>query len=214
MRSTLVAALIVLALAMPSAAGVVIPVQNSSFEDYVLGGDNLYTTDGTGLTGYGWSISDNDQEVGVWDPIVGDNFDFIPDGDQVAYTQGPSISQLTGETVMAGRTYTLKVWVGQSTIALAGSRIQLVAAGDVLAEDVVGEDSGPGFGQWFDRSVSFQVLSGDAHIGDALVIRLATTVDGPGRETSFDDVRLTYVPEPATLGLLSLGGMALLKRKS
>jgi len=203
--------MVLMLLATAAAADVSITVGNPSFEDYGVGGDNNWTTDGTGLTGYDWSISDTDEDVGVWDPIVGTDFDDIPDGNQVAYSWGPTISSDgLSEVVTAGRTYTLKVWVGESTVAFGGSTVQLVADGDVLAEEVVDENSGPGSGKWFEEVVTYAVQAGNTYIGDSLVIRLGTTTSS---ETAFDKVSLTYVPEPGAMALLALGGVGLLLRR-
>jgi len=139
-------------------------------------------------------------------------------------------------TIQAGRQYTLKVDGGGRT-ALTGG------AGDLILELWAGDPSGSGSEiassgvidtadsnasadadsdpDTLDTySLSYTAPDAGAPVGDDLYIRLeANTVSGtstledPFYQTNVDNVRLSSVPEPASLSLIGLGGLALISAR-
>jgi len=167
-------------------------VANASFEDYVLPA-GAATSDGVGLDS--WTPEPGNQ-VGVWN--VSDLTDYpggAPDGVNVAYSQGPSISQVLSDVVVEGMTYALTVEVGNSPCcAFLGYGVQLLANGVVLAEDA---NSIPADPATFETVlVTYTSPPGDPNAGETLEIRLLAL----GPEVTFDDVTLTRIDcAPANL---------------
>lgn len=198
-----------------------IPIVNASFEDPVLAEDDWTWNDVPG-----WTLvnSDDDNGAGVWNTS---SYDFdpphAPEGQNVAYTEiAPDetvrgISQVLTTTFAANTDYTLTVEVGNSyDYYWSGYTVQLLAGGTILKED--NNTLWPAYYKWATSTVAYTYDSAHAGlVGEDLEIRLlnlgkdmdlaAPSVVG----VEFDDVQLT--PEPATMSLLALGGLALLRRK-
>ncbi len=160
-----------------------ITVENASFEDHVLAAGS-WTLNGIGLDH--WTVQPGG-EAGVWN--VDDLTDFpggAPDGVNVAYSSGPTISQILSAVVVEGMTYHLSVEVGKSPYgAFPGYGVQLLADGLVLAEDTNFNPPEPGT---FDTvHLVYTSPTGDPSAGDAFEIRLLSQ----GAEVAFDDVSLT-----------------------
>ena len=147
-------------------------------------------------------------------------------GEQHAYTNGTnaSVSQVTPLTITAGETYTLTVDVGQvsnfsnsqGTIRLFGSTLGLGTAlsnsnGTAELSGITPPNQSTSY--LVNQTISYTALaSGDPFEGQQIGIALVNSV---GTQTLFDNVRLEAVgvPEPSSLALLGLGGLALLRRK-
>jgi len=65
---------------------------------------------------------------------------------------------------------------------------------------------------WVKTSDSAGPISGGA-VGKAIVVSLEYGSGDYGEPAWVDDVIVTEVPEPATIGLVALGGLALLRRR-
>ena len=118
-----------LALALPAAAAWAgsVTVANPSFETLPSGG-LPFTNDGSGVPGScGAGCSFSTSNIPGWTNSGGTNgqfsaridyhgnlryFDYVPDGNTVAYSNGGSISQLLAATAVAGRVYTLTADLG------------------------------------------------------------------------------------------------------
>jgi hypothetical protein len=215
-----------------SAGAVSVTIGNAGFEEPVRS-DGAYTVGNVGV----WGHIGNADTVGVWNPdATGAIFygygGVAPEGQNVGYAQGSNnntpnpyypggFAQVLAETLTANTQYELTVQVGNnyyysggmySIELLAGGSLAdnggQITAGTVLAAitgaaDDITEDT-------FElKTLTFDSTGVDAGLlGQNLQIRLCITEGG---EVDFDDVILT--PEPATLGLLSMGALALIRRK-
>ena len=208
MKKTFLTAVAVL-FALSAMAGA-ITINNPGFEDPVLS-DGAWTYDYIG-----WNTS-ADEWVGTWNPDpdgaiyygYGGN---APEGQNVGWaaasdTDALGFGQILAETLTADTTYTLTVEVGNNFYyAWNGYQVQLLAGGNLLAEDdntlTIASDT-------FETSTVTYTSGASVTPGQALEIRLLAKV-GTG-EANFDNVQL--IPEPATMGLLGLGALALIRRK-
>jgi len=212
---TVVAVAILALSASAGAAG--IPIVNPSFEDPVLAED-----DWTWLDVPGWTQVGGDGP-GVWNTTTSD-FDPVvaPEGQNVLYTENAvgdagGVAQVLTETFAANTDYTLTVSVGNSwAYYWSGYNVQLLAGGTVIAED--DNTLWPDYMLWDTSIVEYTYDPGDLGlVGQPLEIRLLNLgIDMDAADPSvvgveFDAVSL--IPEPTTLVLLCLGGLALLRKK-
>jgi hypothetical protein len=125
----------------------------------------------------------------------------LPNGNQVAWSNGGTISQTLTATLQTNTKYTLGVHVGRrQNVAFAGYNIELLAGNTVLASDNSVTPAAGSFGY-----VTVDYTSGiSVTPGQALQIRLTSN----GIQTNFDNITLdaASIPEPsAILGLLGFG---------
>lgn len=176
-----------------------VTITNPSFEDDPLIGDGDFSrmaplTGPGGVQGLiGWTHTNtgtNDNRAGAFDPTAS-SFTSVPDGSQIAYSNGPTLSQVLGETLAQWTKYTLSVDVGDRKEAgtnIASYKVQLLAGGTVLAEDNNGLS--PADDQFLTSTIMFSVFAFDPELGNPLEIRLLSG----GTQVNFDDVKLTAVP--------------------
>ncbi|MBE8996397.1 PEP-CTERM sorting domain-containing protein [Microcystis aeruginosa] len=188
-------------------------IANHSFEDPVApqqGTTGFYSKNS--ITG--WSLSStgtNTPFLGVLDPTKSQiltgldrfyNLQPVPDGVQVAYSNGGTISQTLSATLQANTQYTLGAYVGsRKNMAFPGYSIELLAGSTVLASNNI---ITPIAGTFAPVTVSYSSGSSSPLFGQALEIRLTSN----GIQTNFDNVTLdaSPIPEPsAILGLLGFG---------
>lgn len=193
---------------------------NPGFEDPLLA--NGVWTIGTVP---GWSVikPPSGPDAGVYNPPAHIFQSAVPEGNQIAFSNGATLSQILSEQIMGNTRYTLDVSVGMRLDApLDGYEIQLLAAGNLLASlssNISAHNAPiPGAGRFVDASLTY--LSGTSYLGENLEIRLMSS----GVQAIFDDVRLdgtavnvSAVPLPAGFllfgsGILSLIGAANRKR--
>lgn len=189
-------------------------VQNASFElpdcDTPANCSNSFYSTGPGAIAF-WNTTG---DTGVFDPTTyGWAGITAKDGDQVAYSNGGTISQTLASLLNANTTYTLKVDVGaRKDTQFPGYLIELLAGGNVIETNSFAV--GPAPGAWTTLFLTYTATAGDPFLGSALGIRLSSA----GPQTEFDNVQLdaTAIPEPFTTGLLGLGllGLAAVRRRS
>lgn len=177
-----------------------IAINNPGFETGVL--------DNAGAKGpYGFTIPDWTGGTGPTPPVAGvyrpiATISIPPEGENVAFTNGPTIAQVLADVLSPYNTYALTVQVGERTDRPStGYLVELLAGGVVLASDS-GVTAGPG--SWLTSTVNY---TSGASSGGALEIRLSTLGGyAPGTQVLFDEASLTQaVPEPATFSLIGFG---------
>ena len=227
--ATGIALSLVIAVDAPRAGAVTLAISNPGFEDPVLP-DGGFTTNVLP----GWQLYDpsglvlldataTDSSFGAFNPTGTGAYtsDRVPEGNNDAFiylTQNPGsgvagISQTLSSNLIADTKYTLSVDVGNpidyanfGLTGFPGYRVQLLAGGNVLAQD--NNSFNPTEGTFATSTVSYIALASDPNIGNPLEIRLLNSLQGNGREVDFDNVRLDIaaVPEPAsTVGTLVFG---------
>jgi hypothetical protein len=184
-------------------------VANNSFETPIVTNPTGFISS-TGSVG-GWTFTGGQQ--GFADPVAAHNAGgswygsspgIIPDGNQIAWSNGGTISQTLSGTLQTNTVYTLSAFVGNRlSVNFPGYSIGLYAGGNLLASN-----SGvtPADGTFAPVTVSY--TSGiSVTPGQALEIRL-TSLSGFQGQTNFDNITLdaASIPEPsAILGLLGFG---------
>lgn len=141
----------------------------------------------------------------------------------VSLASNPSIS--TEHTLSAGEQFELSFWYRNSGAGSAQLFWQLYYYGDesdpgfdpLTSTDIVGlfggdvTATGTAYQQLTVPTTS-ALLAGDPAIGSTLYLRLYRT-GGDGQFPTVDDVTLTVIPEPASLALLGIGGLLMLRRR-
>ncbi|MCE5280175.1 MAG: PEP-CTERM sorting domain-containing protein [Planctomycetaceae bacterium] len=202
------------------------------YNDTMMNGGNNYSDILTG-----WNIfSVSTRFVGRWNPADG-NYAGATDGDgtpdpaplsgQAAFMHwggGGSVSTQyirsaqSLATIQSGLDYTLTVGVGSAwgtnMNAVSWVQVNLQADGATVA---TGHYGPPARGTWTDLSVTLtkELIESSQLAGKSLTIELVGR-GGPTTHVDFDNVRLvdsSAIPEPATMGLLVLGGVAALLRR-
>ena len=201
-----------------------IAIVNHDFETEVLADTDLnigavsgWVASGGGITGSfnpgtafftNGNIVDTAGTNGVIGTMDGDSALFIFE------STGVTLTNTTTEAVADGTMYTLTVGVGGRDAGLSvfgGYLIELLDGDSVLASAT--SSTIPAAGTFADVTVNY---TGQASDAGNLAIRLSsldtTTVN---RYVDFDNVRLeaTVVPEPSSIALLGLGGLALILRR-
>ncbi|MFM7909208.1 MAG: PEP-CTERM exosortase interaction domain protein, partial [Microcystis sp.] len=188
-------------------------VANNSFENPVITAPSGFTTVSSG-TSNNWTFTGGSNQ-GFANPTIGQNAGnswygpspspgIIPDGNQIAWSNGGTISQKLSATLQTNTIYTLTAYVGNRLgLNFPGYNIQLYAGDDLLASN---NGVTPADGTFAPVTVSY--TSGiSVTPGQALEIRL-TSLSGVIAQTNFDNITLdaASIPEPsAILGLLGFG---------
>jgi hypothetical protein len=157
-------------------------------------------------TSYDWdkgSASIGSQDV----PPSGTNYLTANGGGWGNAGGGAIESAATLTTVEAGMTYTIS--------ALVNGPVTPVVL-DLLANDVVLASSSvvdPGTYAWSPFSKTYDAADLTGYLGQALRIRAGWGPDAIESQSQMDMVTMTAIPEPATMLLLGLGGLSLVRRK-
>jgi hypothetical protein len=125
---------------------------------------------------------------------------------------GAIVSAASLGAIDVNLTYTLSAQMfGPVTFPL----LELLADGVPLTPASVADPTATN--AWEEVSRTYDATSLAGHDGQSLTIRLGWGTDGSpvteGSQSRADMVMLSYVPEPATISLLVLGGLAMLRRK-
>jgi hypothetical protein len=158
----------------------------------------------------GWSTTGGGQfQPGP--PSTTAYFNYVPDGNTIAYSNGGLISQTVGTTAQPGVTYTLQVDLGFRKDLTDLGTISLVVGGNtILATGTASQLSG----NWETYTAIYTATALDS--GSPISIDLYS----PGAQGDFDNVRLSDVsatPLPAALPLFGggiLGLFALIHRRT
>jgi hypothetical protein len=187
-----------------------IPITNAGFEDPAVALGRFTTSDIPGWTTI--FTGSPDDRVGVFHP-PSDFLGGVPEGDQVGYSNGPTLSQVVSENLVADTPYRLTVDIGNRQLTpIDGYEVQLLAGSTVLGfvdETMILPD----LETFRTVTVSFKADSANPAIGQPLEIRLFSDA----AQVIFDNVNLETVPvPPAALlfgsGLLGLVGIARRKK--
>ena len=224
----LLCVVMVLLVASVVQADVSIPVANQSFEVPVLATKvrswNWNNQDGTGnlvITGWnydytadGWP-SPNDTGVGsVSDSPDGTvNGAFVRHSAKSAAFQETGLWQDLGYAIVADETYTFSLDIGRNgtTDHAASLTFNYHDGGTrtIITEKPIDLNL-QATGTWDTYSVSFTAVGGEAYIGKNLGIEF----NNESVSDAWHHFDNAVVPEPATMMLLSLGSLALLRRRS
>lgn len=192
---------VALLLAASSANAAVISITNASFEDGPAL-NQINPVAGNWMQGSftGWDVTGS---AGRYDP----NGTLSPeavDGTLTAWSNGGSLVQTLGDSLTAGTTYTLSLFIGdRSDTALPSFSVELLSGGTALTGGNT-IFTAPSDGGWASYSYEYTATTSGGPLG----IRLASS----GVQTNFDNVSLTAVaaiPEPETYAMF-LAGLGLL----
>ena len=191
------------------AQAAVIPVANGSFETVGTGGVPWYALPDPGA----WSGPVGPYDV--YDIGIPEHFSNAPDGVRVANLGAAGvITQTLSYTVVAGDVFTLDFYVGKGQAGNSGGSGDLTAS-ILVGTTTIGTDATIATGDvtgnttntWYHKTVT-----GTATGTGALSISFAPNATAGGSPW-LDNVTMTVVPEPASLGLLSMAGLALMRRR-
>jgi hypothetical protein len=158
----------------------------------------------------GWSSDTAAADSGVESDWPGST-----DGVYAGFLMGsdPSVWQLTNVTIAAGETYVLSLDVRNNYTEALPAAVQIAIYYDDGLPRVMGSLTVNPTDTWTRFSLSWSVAAGgtSAAIGKRVGIELDNVTDGASW-VGIDSVCL--VPEPATLGLLLVGALGLMRRRA
>jgi len=230
MKMTILIAIAVMFCAVGLASAVPLTVPNFSFEDHTPpladGSSTPFAQVGQpgrrSLGQPGWESTGG---VSVWN-TTSPSFHStpLPHGTHVMDMETLDFTSIKASLFMladlkAGFEYTVSVDLSGGPDAFWGNtgegQVQVYAINGMtptIVDNVIASgDVAPPAGAWATLQYSF--IATAAHVGYDLLIELADTDASPTGYIHWDNLRVDEVPEPATLTLLGLGALGLLRRK-
>jgi hypothetical protein len=142
-------------------------------------------------------------------PPPGGIYYYTANGSDWGNAQGGAIESAAPlTTVGAGLTYTVSMFVNGDVTPVV---LVLLADGVALTPSSTVDPGAPYEWDVFSRTYDAASLTG--HLGESLRIRVGWGPAAGGSQSQLDMVSLTAIPEPATLSLMVLGGLAMLRRR-
>ena len=211
-----------------SAMAVPVPVENCSFESPAIGVDGK-------IKGFDGVVPNYPDDVPGWyddcpsgvlnrSGVKGASNQYVRTGDQGANlcpSQPGTIPenivwQLTDQTISAGEIYALSVW---SRAGGVDAGIDVVLDVSLFYDDGLGNHTEVASAEYILSETTAQAcpvefMVGTEGIGEKLGIKFENLTENEANGwLHLDDVTLDVIPEPATMMLLGLGSLALLKRR-
>ena len=160
----------------------------------------------------GWLYSGSTIHAGARHPTAADYPNEVPDGHIVVYCWGGTFYQILDTDLASNTEYTLSVWAGWRVNNGAfdeNGRLELWADGTRLAYEILVKPDTMGE---FAQTVLTFTTGADVAPGQKLEVHVVASGTGV---VEFDDVKLfaTAIPEPATMTLLALGTLTVLRRR-
>ncbi len=187
-----------LLIAVSSSRADTMVINNASFSALPSGGLTYGANSGANAAGIysvgaipGWTETGSGT-MGQWQPLSSE-FNYLPDGSTIAYSNGGIISQQIG-TVQQGMNYTLTVSIGTRADGLSSND----ATAALLIDGVTYYASGirASLGNWSTYTVTYTALQND--VGHAIAVELIEASSN-GYQADFANVGVTdAVPEPST----------------
>lgn len=180
-------------------------INNASFSTLPSGGGLTYgAASGPGAAGVysmgaipGWTETGSGA-MGQWQPLANE-FNYLPDGSTIAYSNGGIISQQIG-TIQAGMNYTLTVSVGNRLDGYSSSDATAALLIDGVTYYATGVRAAAG--DWSTYTITYSALSSD--VGHVIAVELIEASSN-GYQGDFANVDVTdAVPEPSTASFFGL----------
>ena len=148
----------------------------------------------------GWT---NSGAGGTFNPGAGEFTDGVPDGQNVAFSNGATISQVLTEPLTAGTRYVLQVDVGhRANVSLPAFSVELWAGGFLAGAS----SPVPAAGTFATVTVTYDAPANSPLLGQFLEIRLISS----GTQVCFDNVRLSAAVSAAISGMAIDAGTGLI----
>lgn len=208
--------IVVLFIAVSGAWGGAIAITNPSFESPSCG-----TTGPAFCMPTGWTNTGAASTAEGFRPPAG-AWDSIPDGSQVAFSNGGTLTQTLSTDLAADTTYTLDVWVSGRSGSTFAPIIELLAGTNTLIDLTLSNPGGTIPTHNEDGTYAWELWTGiytsgsSVPTGEALGISLSST----GIQSDFDNLSLSSspaapgtVPEPAVFALVGAGLLGLVTRR-